>query len=308
MNYANLVQTTDAVHLRRRDYNLMPQVYPDGTLGYMISAGVFQAVTDMPFLYPVDINSSGYIPQTSFNQYLSHYHSATTSMYDATNNRMHNIFFGGLSQYYYDNGSLVQDDNVPFVKTISLVTREADSTLTEYQLPLEMPGLKGASAEFIPNLALDHYENEVLKLNTISGDSTLLGWIFGGIESSSLNPFANNTIADTQADNTIYEVWIKAAPLAVDQIDGKNPYRFEVLPNPVDQEYTLRISNPSAKRMDYYIAGLDGKIVEKDHLLDVNQGTIDYTMTRSSSISQGIYLMTLVFDGKYFVTKKVVFE
>jgi hypothetical protein len=29
---------------------------------------------------------------------------------------MHNLFFGGISQYYYNNGTLIQDDTVPFVK------------------------------------------------------------------------------------------------------------------------------------------------------------------------------------------------
>lgn len=308
LTYSNLNQITDAVHLRRRDYNLMPQIYPDGAMGYMISSGVFQAVIDMPFLYPVDINSNGYIPQQGFNQYLSHYHSAKTAMYDSANNRMHNIFFGGLSQYYYENDTLVQDDQVPFVKTISLVTREADSSLTEYQLPIEMPGLKGASAEFIPNMAVSRYENSVLKLDEISGDSTLMGWIFGGIESTSQNPFTNNTIADTKADSSIFEVWIKKNPLGVDQIDGSNPFDFSVLPNQVAQNYTLRINNPSAAKMDYYISSIEGKIIEHDHMIDLTMGTVDIPMSRGSEISEGVYLITLVFDGKYFVTKKVIFK
>lgn len=308
LSYSNLTQVTDAVHLRRRDYNLMPQVYPDGSLGYMISSGVFQAVIDMPFLYPVDINTSGYIPQTGFNQYLSHYHSAKTALYDSTNNRMHNIFFGGLSQYYYENDSLIQDDQVPFVKTISLVTREADSSLYEYQLPIEMPGLKGASAEFIPNLSLQHYDNEVLKLNTFTGDSTLIGWIFGGIESSSLNPFSNNTISDTEAGNTIYEVWIKDSPLSVDQIDGSNPFQFEVIPTQIEQNYQLVIDNPFAARMDYYLTSIDGRILHKEHLIDLSLGINEIILSKPEGVSNGMHLITVVFDGKYFVTRKVFFN
>ncbi|MCB9197171.1 MAG: hypothetical protein H6600_01840 [Flavobacteriales bacterium] len=304
----NLTHVTDAVHLRRRDYNLMPQVYPDGTLGYMISSGVFQAVTDMPFLYPVDINSNGYYPQTTFNQYLSHYHSAKTSLYDESNNRMHNIFFGGLSQYYYDNGNLIQNDSVPFVNTISLVTREGDSTLSEFLLPIQMPGLKGASAEFIPNLALERYENTVLKLNDLQGDSSLIGWIYGGIESSSINPFFNNTISDTHADNTIYEVWIKSSSLRVDRINGENPFDLIVSPNIIDQNFDLIINSLGSKSMDYYITTIDGKIIQKSHNIKLSEGEQKTSVTRPPNSSTGIHFLTVVFDGRYFVTKKIIFR
>lgn len=308
LSYSNLVQTTDAVHLRRRDYNLMPQVFPDGTLGYTISSGVFQAVTDMPFLYPIDIKATGYTPQTTFNQYLSHYHSAKTSMYDPTNNRMHNIFFGGLSQYYYDGTTLIQNDSVPFVKTISLVTREANGTLTEYQLPIEMPGLKGASAEFIPNMTLSRYENEVLNLDNLTGDSSLVGWIFGGLESSSLNPFFNNTISDTQADNSIYEVWIKKNPLGVDQIDGSNPFGFELLPNPVKTNFELQFELTQKASVDYYITTLDGKLLEQQHGLVLNEGTQKIRIEKPEQASTGVHFITVAFDGVYFVTKKLIFK
>lgn len=309
LSYNNFSQTTDAVHLRRRDYNLVPQIYPDGTPGYMISSGVFQAVTDMPFLYPVDITANGYSPQTSFNQYLSHYHSAKTSMYDSSSNQMHSIFFGGLSQYYYDNGSLIQDDNVPFVKTISLITRTGDSTLSEYQLPIEMPGLKGASAEFIPNMTLERHNNDVLKLDKISGDSTLIGWIYGGIESSTLNPFVNNTISDSHADNTIYEVWIKKAPLSVSPIDGGNPCNFEIHPTIISNDYfTLSFSNQSAEKIDYYLTTLDGRLLVQNHAIPLPSGKQKVNIPRPSNVSKGVYLVTVVFDGVYFVTRKVVFK
>ena len=50
LSYANYATITDEVHLRRRDYNLIPQIFPDGSAGYTISSGVFQANVDLPFL------------------------------------------------------------------------------------------------------------------------------------------------------------------------------------------------------------------------------------------------------------------
>jgi hypothetical protein len=152
---------TDPIHLRRRDYNLVPQVFPNGELGFTIFSGVFQLNVDLPFLYPVDITESSYNPIPEFNQFLSHYHSPKAGLYDNKSKTMHSIFFGGLSQYYYNGGELIRDDLVPFVSTISRVTRFSDGRLQEYQLPTVMPGLRGASAEFIPNYDLPHYENGV---------------------------------------------------------------------------------------------------------------------------------------------------
>ena len=51
--------------------------------------------------------------------------------YDATENRMHTIFFGGISRYYYSgDGVLIDDPNVPFVNTISnVVMRRGDGAM-----------------------------------------------------------------------------------------------------------------------------------------------------------------------------------
>ena len=148
LSFSNYTTITDPVHLRRRDYNLLPQIYPNGEEGLMISSGVFQIDADLPYLYPVEIKTTGHLPITSFNQYLSNYHSANVSLFDAGLNEMHSLFFGGISQYYYQNGTLIQDDQVPFVKTVSRLTRNSSGALHEFKLPLEMPNLKGAGAEF----------------------------------------------------------------------------------------------------------------------------------------------------------------
>lgn len=161
LSYSNYNAITDPIHLRRRDYNLLPQIFPDGEEGFTISSGVFQINADLPYLYPVDIKENSYNPVTTFNQYLSNYHSPVATFYDSLQNNMHAIFFGGISQYYYQNGTLIQDNQVPFVKTISRLTRDSKGILSEYLLPIEMPALKGSSADFIPNLELSQYRNKI---------------------------------------------------------------------------------------------------------------------------------------------------
>lgn len=307
LSISNYEVITDAVHLHRRDYNLMPQVFPNGELGYTISSGVFQINVDLPFLYPVDIKASGHVPQTTFNQYLSNYHSAHSSLYDATTNRMHNLFFGGLSQYHYNGTALVQDDNVPFVNTISRTTRFADGSLQEYQLPETMPALKGASAEFIPNNALPHFSNEVIKLDEITANEFVIGHIVGGLSSTLVNPFAGNQTSTTSANATIYEVkLIRNQPLGVHEINGKNPFSMTVSPNPT-QNSVVKINFNMAYEttIDYFITSLDGKIITDGEVSDAKQGENSMNFEIDGVNNQTV-IITFIFNDKFYVSQKVI--
>jgi len=308
LSYNNYSAITDAVHLRRRDYNLLPQIFPNGEQGLTISSGVFQINADLPFLYPVDITANGHTPITSFNQYLSNYHSPVLCMYDSSDNNMHSVFFGGMSQYYYQDGNLIQDDLVPFVKTISRVTRDANGNLMEYQMPIEMPSLKGSSAEFIPNLTLPHYSNKVFKLDEINQATSKLGHIFGGISSPSLNPFSNNQTNTTSADNTIYEVWLTAIPLSVNEfeIDGKNPYDLTIFPNPFNNSFSVKFNANQPVKASYFISNSLGQIVKKTSNESFNNGENTISIELDSKLSSGQYFITFVFDNKFYVTKKIV--
>lgn len=307
LSISNYEVITDAVHLHRRDYNLLPQIFPNGEEGYTIFSGVFQINADLPFLYPVDIKSSGYVAQTTFNQYLSNYHSSKSALYDATTNRMHNLFFGGISQYYYNGTTLVQDNNVPFVNTISRTTRFADGSLTEYQLPQTMPGLKGASAEFIPNKALPHYSNEVIKLNEITANEFVIGHIVGGLSSPSLNPFTGNQTSTTSANATIYEVkLIKTTPLGVQEINGKNPFSFSIYPNPtVNNKVKIDFSIPYVAELEYILTSIDGKILSEGTIEDLKIGTnvMDFNLENANS---NVVVLTFIFDHKFFQSKKII--
>jgi hypothetical protein len=305
--FSNNSAVTDAVHLHRRDYNLVPQVFPDGEEGYTISSGVFQINADLPFLYPVDIKNNGYFPQTQFNQYLSNYHCGKVGIYDQANNRMHNLFFGGISQYYYNGTTLVQDNNVPFVKTISRTTRVADGTLSEHNFPVEMPNLKGAGAEFISNTNLSHYTNEVIKLNDITATEFVIGHLYGGIQSPTINPFTSNQTTTTSADPTIYEVKLVYNPsLSVATMDGKNPFTFSVSPNPTNND-TVRIqfNLPYVATLDYFITSLDGKMLDDGEIdgLNVGNNSMNFNLENAK---EKIVILTFILDNKFYVSKKII--
>ncbi|MCO6174079.1 hypothetical protein NHF50_03385 [Flavobacterium sp. NRK F10] len=307
LSISNYTEISDATHLHRRDYNLVPQVFPDGELGYTISSGVFQISVDLPFLYPVDIKAGGYIPQTQFNQYLSNYHSGSVGLYNATLNEMHSLFFGGMSQYYYQNGTLIQDDTVPFVKTISRVSRLTDGTLEEYQLPVEMPALKGSGAEFIPNKTLPHYTNEVIQLANITANEFVIGHLYGGILTSSVSAFTDNQTDLTSADTSIYEVKLVYNPtLSVSGIDGSNPFTFKVHPNPTNGDVVkLTFNAPYAASLEYLVMSIDGKIISDGIITDFQPGNNSMSFDLESPNDQ-VVILTLIFDNKFFVTHKVI--
>ncbi|MFN4299784.1 MAG: hypothetical protein ACK4EX_08660 [Thermaurantimonas sp.] len=309
LSFGNVTAITDPIHLHRRDYNLVPQIYPNGKRGLMISSGVFQVNADLPYLYPVDIFDSGYFPQPNFNQYLSNYHSAVLPLYDSINNRMHSIFFGGMSQYYYQNGQLIQDNLVPFVRTISRVTRDANGQLTEYKLPVEMPALKGSSAEFILNKAVPHYSNEVIKLHQITQDSVLVGYIYGGIQSTALNPFSNNQTNLTSADPSVYEVWLKKVQTigkGEEKLSGETPYQIDVFPNPFRKDFTFTFIADRPVDFRYYITNSKGQILFSSDKLRCLEGKNEVEVKGLGNISKEELLLTVVFENKYYAIKKLI--
>jgi hypothetical protein len=293
--------------LHRRDYNLLPQVFPDGTHGYTISSGVFQTAVDLPFLYPVNITANGYDPITNFNQYLSNYHGAKACLYDSTGNNVHNLFFGGMSQYYYSNDSLVQDNQVPFVKTISRMTRLADSSLHKFQLPQEMPALKGASAEFIPNNNLPHYPSKIIKISTITQGSFIIGHRLGGIHSPCLHPFSSNQTSTTNADNSIYAVrLIKKVPTNIQKIKGEHSFDITVSPNPAEEHLQLSFELKEATKVYYYLTSSNGLVLEQNDLDLKSAGKHHISINLDKKLSTGTLFLTVIFDDKYYVSKTIM--
>lgn len=199
---------------------------------------------------------------------------------------------------------------MPFVKTISRLTRDSLGNLTEYQMPIEMPALKGSSAEFIPNLNLPHYSNKVFKLNEITLDSFRIGYIYGGILSPSLNPFTYNQTNTTSADNTIYEVWLTTNPVSITEyeIDGNNPYQIEVFPNPFENDLIVKLNIKRSAKISYFITNNLGQIIQKTDNKTYPDGNHELKINLYKRTSREILNLTVVFDNKYYVTKKLIRE
>jgi hypothetical protein len=292
----HLPTITDADQLHRRDFNAVPQILPNGTEGITAFSGVFQRTADLPFLNSVTIDTNGYEVNNTFQQYYNHYHCAVVPLYSAAKNEMHNIFFGGIAQYYDNNGTLVQDNNVPFVKTIARVTRNSAGTMAEFKLPIEMPTLLGAGAEFISVSTIPQYNNGVFKLDDFSADRTLVGYIYGGISSTAANVFFTNNGDQSSASSQIFKVFVnKSSGLAVDNLNEQSvgTLKMQVFPIPNDGNFEVKFNLKKAEDTKITIRGIDGKIIENSVLTNLKSGENTFQRKFKSAETSGTYLITL---------------
>lgn len=310
INITHVVTITDAANLHRRDYNAVPQILPDGMEGITAFSGVFQPTVDLPFLNCVNIDSISYEVNNSFQQYYNHYHCAVLPLYSASNNEMHNVFFGGIAQFYDSLGILVQDNNVPFVKTIARVTRNSEGMMAEYKLPVEMPGLLGAGAEFIENPNVPHYNNGVLKLDEFTRDSTLAGYIYGGISSSAANIFFTNNGTQSIASSQIFKVYvIKNSTSGTHNLNEQSigKLKMQVFPNPNYGDFVVKFYLDRIVETRITLYNMDGKKIDGGILKDVRAGENIFHYSIQNPGNGDTYIITL--ETAYEkATQKIILE
>jgi hypothetical protein len=273
---------------------------PNGEEGLTAFSGVFQVYADLPFLNCVNIDSNGYSVNNAFSQYYNHYHCATIPLYSAVANEMHTLFFGGIAQYYDSAGILVQNNNVPFVKTISRVTRDGKGIMSEYKLPVEMPAFSGASSEFIPVTNLPEYKNKVLKLDDFTSDSTLIGYIFGGIHSSAANVFWMNDGTQSSAGSEIFKVYLlKNSNTGIHKLNPQSTgtLHLQVYPDLENQNFVFQFNLQSKTEVTLTIGDANGRVLKSSVLRNLDPG--------KNSATQNIINLS---EGAYFITLETSFE
>jgi hypothetical protein len=310
LQITHLPEWYDANQLHRRDYNVVPQILPNGAEGITAFSGVFQVGIDLPFLNSVNIDSTAYSVNAGFQQYYNHYHCAVLPVYSSGLNQMHSVFFGGIAQYFDSAGVLVQDNNVPFVKTIARVTRTADGKMAEYKLPIEMPGLMGAGSEFIFASGVPIFKNEILNLDAITADTTLVGYIYGGINSTLPNIFFINTGAESTAGSQILKVkLIKKSTVGKDELNvqSRGTLQMQVFPNPNDGRFNLYFNLVKSSDVSIIITGMDGKVLEEKNLKNLAVGKHSFEKKIRSMANGGSYFVSIITSYES-ATQKVMIE
>ena len=287
---------TDPEVFHRRDYNAVPQILTDGSEGITVFSGAFQPTANIPFLNSTTISSKGYVTDNSFAQYYNHYHSAVLPLYSEQHNEMHNVFFGGIAQYYDSADVLVQNDEVPFVRTIARVTRDRKGKLAEYKLPVEMPGLFGAGSEFVLLPAVPQFPNKIIKLDELQSDSTLVGHIYGGIASSLPNIFFINTNEESAASSKLFKVFvIKKDAKVKDKLNDQsnNGLQLQVFPDADDDFFLINFSIPEKETVELHISDIHGKTIKKELLRGLKAGKNSIRKTLPDIKPGDIFWVTL---------------
>ncbi|MFK8101563.1 MAG: T9SS type A sorting domain-containing protein [Saprospiraceae bacterium] len=308
LSISELPTYLDSVNLHRRDYNAVPQILSNTEEGITMFSGVFQYNEDVPFLNSVTVDSSDYIVNNDFNQYYNHYHCASLPLYAESSKEMHTVFFGGIAQYYDNAGVLVQDNDIPFVKTIARVTRDENGNMAEYKLPIEMPSLMGTGSEFIPNKSLPHFENGVFKLDSIMTDTVMMGYIFGGISSSAANIFWANNGTQSTASNQVFKVYLvkNNETVGVHYLNEESirSFDFQLYPNPSTKnngQFTVQYQLKQIDNIQLNILNVNGQIVDSI-LLESQSGMNKFTIESEELYKKGTYFISL--QTKYHKARK----
>ncbi len=286
----------DSINLHRRDYNVAPQIFPNGKAGLTAFSGVFQPTANVPYLSAVNIDSSGYSVDGAFAQYYNHYHCANIALYSENKNEMHTLFFGGIAQYYDSAGILIQNNEVPFVKTIARVSRDSNGTMSEHKLPIEMPNYLGSGSEFIPTSEIAEYTNHVIALDSLENDTNFIGCIYGGISSTAANIFFTNTGTQSNASNQLFKVFIiQNSNLAHHELNKQsaNTLQMQVYPNPNEGQFNISYTLSAQSDVKISIANGLGEIIEITKLKNVHKGVNQFQNSFSNLKNGGMYFITV---------------
>lgn len=300
LSIADYSAIVDTMNLHRRDYNMVPQVFADGTRGFTAFTGVFQHLQDLPWLNTVDIRPDTFIVRSGFQQLLNQYHSANMPVFDSTKNIMYTIFFGGIGQYYFNaTGNLVNDVDVPFVKTISMTVRYPADSMAEYALGIEMPAFLGAGAEFIPVNENFFDEQNILKLDRLDTSKILVGYINGGIESTAANIFFINDGTQSRASDRVFEVYLKRnGQVGIENslVNRKPQIKLDIYPNPAKRMITVRFISNLDDKANLQIRNDEGKLIKSVDLVRIEKGLNSFLID-ISELSSGLYHLTLLVEN-----------
>jgi len=246
----NTVSQPDDSRYRRRDLNIVNQLKRKGNgsvsrhgevLGGVFygGEGVWTVPVQIDLLTGQPTMANADDPST-FRQGINQYTAANVGLYSRSEDSQTNLIFGGISaitldpdgQPYYVNRENNPDlaHSYPFTSQIATIKRNADDSWSQ-SLAGSFPSLEnaagapltyGASSVFIPlapgqdnrvrYLADGVMDLDRLQRRTKAGESVLVGYVVGGIESqvadnfNDLSTYGNST--STVASGEIFKVMI----------------------------------------------------------------------------------------------------
>ncbi|MBK8848354.1 MAG: hypothetical protein IPO27_18165 [Bacteroidetes bacterium] len=300
---------TDTVNLHRRDYNLVAARDKYNHEYLDIYSGVFQYGMDLPYMNAVRVDTGGYHVLPHFAQYYNHYSCPVIPLYSTKQRSQHHIFLGGIAHYYDSIGIPVQNNNVPHVKTICNVVTNERGSKTEYLLESSLDEYYTAVAQFIKAENIASYQNGVIQMDSLIGDTILTGYIIGGIKSDMQNTFWETEGEFSRPYNTLREVYLIKNEKAIINPNLQSVNTLQLQVNPNIKTETIEIYVSTDHTMDVYISLSDesGKLLDRYSFMQTPAGRNKLEIKRPGIAKGAVYILQLN-AGKYEAIQKLNIE
>ncbi len=210
---------------RRRDLNVISITQKQGKTyeeAYVALSGVF-TLSGGIWTVPVLIDGKGRSrmlnpakPET-LRQGMNNYDCPHIGLFAKKTNEMHTLLLGGMGYIALENGTFVEDSEIPFSNSITDICIDRKGNFKQYLMESEYPVilstlvnpgnplLFGAGARFIQMSNLPIFPNGVISLDDVK-DGAILGYVIGGIQSTVPN---TTSFSDSEASAYIFRVQIE---------------------------------------------------------------------------------------------------
>lgn len=283
----------DSLLFHRRDLNLEPIMLPGGEEQLAAYSGVFQYDADLPWPHTLYFTADSYYQDEIFIQKYNNYTCPVLTMFDSVSGYNYSTFFGGFSQYAYDEISGTEDEdlNIPFVNDITTISRNG-TTSEQFLLPVSFDALLGGNAIFVTHDSIAQYENGIIQLHALSGVHEV-GYVYGGIVAEIPN------FTPSAASNRLFTIKVTYFPPTPQSVSALENNLY-VFPNPAENRITIRnMADDWMKEINLY-NGLGDIVLRKE--CNQQQQHLDIDVT---AVTPGIYLMHIV-TGSSVAMKKIV--
>jgi len=282
---------TDTANFHRRDLTAAPKVKPDGSFAIGAYGGVFQYEKNLPWRNPISIDVNGTAVNSAYEQIMSQYTCANFVLYDSTAKDLYTTFLGGISLYDYkpSTSTAELDTLVPFIQDITTFTEHSTGLCEEAVLPVQFSVRLGSNAKFVPNNAVPHFSNGVIKFRSLPATKrTLIGYMYGGIYSKISN------LAATQSwpNDTVYRIYVTPEfNLSIDGIQS-DAISLSVFPNPVSEIVRIRCKLFLEEQIHLSVIDITGKEIIELFNGKKGRGYHDFTLD-ARNLPGGIYVVML---------------
>jgi hypothetical protein len=152
------------------------------------------------------------------------------------------------------------------------------------------------------------YANHVIKYDELTSDTTMVGYIYGGIKSTGANIFFTNTGTQSSAYDQLLKVYIvKGSSVGVDKMNQQSvsTLKMQVYPNPNDGNIYANFYLEKAGEVMLSVSNGDGKLIEHKKLGNMSAGENQITYKVPTSVPRGTYMVTIATVGATS-TQKIV--